>query len=164
MDTSNCTKTMQKLLTLVLVRQGDNVLLGMKKKGFGSGRWNGFGGKVETGETIEQAAIREVQEECMVTVNALEKRGILEFSWESKPDEVLQVHIFCVTDFSGTPAETEEMKPQWYKVNEIPFAEMWPDDQYWFPIFLDGKKFAGKFLFGEGDIIVKQELAVVDTI
>ena len=34
------------------------VLLGMKKRGFGAGRYNGFGGKVEPGETVKEAAIR----------------------------------------------------------------------------------------------------------
>ena len=47
-----------KLLTLAFVTQKDKVLLGLKKKGFGMGRWNGFGGKVEKGETIEEAAKR----------------------------------------------------------------------------------------------------------
>lgn len=48
----------RKLLTLVLVVQPGRVLLGMKKRGFGAGKWNGFGGKVQTGESIEQAARR----------------------------------------------------------------------------------------------------------
>ena len=47
-----------KILTLVLIRESARVLLGMKKRGFGQGRWNGFGGKVEKGETILQGAIR----------------------------------------------------------------------------------------------------------
>ena len=47
-----------KVLTLVLIRESTRVLLGMKKRGFGQGRWNGFGGKVEKGETILQAAVR----------------------------------------------------------------------------------------------------------
>ncbi len=47
-----------KLLTLVFARQPGKILLGMKKRGFGEGRWNGFGGKVEKGETIEQGARR----------------------------------------------------------------------------------------------------------
>ena len=47
-----------KILTLVLIREPARVLLGMKKRGFGQGRWNGFGGKVEKGETILQGAIR----------------------------------------------------------------------------------------------------------
>ena len=49
---------MKKLLTLVLVTRPNQVLLGMKKRGFGMGRWNGFGGKVEKGETILEAAKR----------------------------------------------------------------------------------------------------------
>ena len=47
-----------KVLTLVLIREPTRVLLGMKKRGFGQGRWNGFGGKVEKGETILQGAVR----------------------------------------------------------------------------------------------------------
>lgn len=47
-----------RLYTLVLVVQPERILLGMKKRGFGAGRWNGFGGKVEEGETIEDGAKR----------------------------------------------------------------------------------------------------------
>lgn len=47
-----------KLLTLVLIHQNTRLLLGMKKRGFGVGRWNGFGGKVQPGETILEAAER----------------------------------------------------------------------------------------------------------
>ena len=46
--------------TLVMItdRVKNQILLGMKKRGFGSGKWNGFGGKVEPNETIEEAAKR----------------------------------------------------------------------------------------------------------
>lgn len=47
-----------KLLTLLFVLEPGRVLLGMKKRGFGVGRWNGFGGKVQLGESIEEGAIR----------------------------------------------------------------------------------------------------------
>ncbi len=47
-----------KLLTLLFVLEPGRVLLGLKKRGFGVGRWNGFGGKVEVGESIEEGAIR----------------------------------------------------------------------------------------------------------
>ena len=43
-----------------------SVLLGMKKRGFGVGKWNGFGGKVENGETVFDGAMRELQEECSI--------------------------------------------------------------------------------------------------
>ena len=47
-----------QLLTLVLIMKGKQVLLGMKKRGFGKGKWNGFGGKVQDGEEILDAARR----------------------------------------------------------------------------------------------------------
>lgn len=47
-----------RVFTLVLVVQPSRVLLGMKKRGFGAGLWNGFGGKVQPGESIEEAARR----------------------------------------------------------------------------------------------------------
>ena len=156
-------KSMKKLLTLCIIHQHPKVLLGMKKRGFGAGRWNGFGGKVQSEETIDDAAKRELREEAGVETESLEKVGIIDFEFKGNP-EILQVHIFKSTIFSGEPQESEEMKPQWWHIDEIPFKEMWPDDIYWMPLFLNGKKFKGKFLFGESDIVLEHELSEVDEI
>lgn len=118
----------------------------MKKRGFGSGRWNGFGGKMEEGETIEQATLRELNEEVGITDGQLTKAGVLEFSFQND-EKILQVHIFKLISFSDTSIETEEMKPQWFTFNEIPFPQMWSDDEYWFPLLLNNKLFEGEFLF-----------------
>jgi 8-oxo-dGTP pyrophosphatase MutT (NUDIX family) len=147
----------KKIMTLCVPVQDGKVLLGMKKRGFGMGRWNGFGGKIEPGETIEEAAMRETFEEAEIAVEAMEPVGILEFEFEGNP-QILEVHIFRVTQFSGVPTETEEMKPEWYRDDAIPFKKMWPDDIHWFPLFLAGKKFTGKFLFGPKDAIVRYEI------
>ena len=48
----------RKMLTLAMVRKTNSLLLGLKKKGFGEGKWNGFGGKVEKGETVSEGAVR----------------------------------------------------------------------------------------------------------
>lgn len=151
---------MKKILTLCVIHQNDQVLLGMKKRGFGVGRWNGFGEKLSGSETIEEAAKRETLEEAGVELKNLNKRGIIEFEFQGNP-EILEVHIFHSDSFSGEPTESEEMKPQWFKTNEIPFKDMWPDDIHWFPMFLEGKKFKGKFLFGEADIILEKTLVSV---
>jgi 8-oxo-dGTP diphosphatase/2-hydroxy-dATP diphosphatase len=137
---------MKKLMTLCLVNVNSQILLGYKKRGFGAGRWNGFGGKVNPDETILQAAGRELAEECGITAKALEQKAILRFRFENNPDQI-EAHLFEVMDFEGEPVETEEMRPQWFYQNEIPFDKMWPDDRFWFPYFLDGKKFEGDFLF-----------------
>lgn len=148
----------RKVLTLVIIHKDGNVLLGMKKRGFGVGKYNGFGGKVHDGETIEDAAKRELFEEAGVTANNLEKLGVLDFSWQGKESDVLEVNIFKVTDFSGEPVESEEMKPQWFTIKEIPYEKMWADDKYWLPLFLENKKFKGKFIFDENDKVVEYEL------
>lgn len=148
----------KKVLTLVVIHQGDNVLLGMKKRGFGVGRWNGFGGKVNDGENIEDAAKRELLEESGLVVHGLEKMGVLNFSWKDREGDVLEVNIFKTTNFSGTPKETEEMKPQWFLIKDIPYNNMWADDIYWLPLFFENKKFEGKFLFDEKDAIVAYSL------
>lgn len=152
-----------KLLTLCIVHQDERVLLGMKKRGFGAGRWNGFGGKVGREEEIEDAARRELREEAGIEVSNIEKLGIIEFEFKGNP-ELLEVHIFKATQFAGVPRESEEMRPQWFAIVDIPFQDMWPDDIHWFPLFLAGKRFRGKFLFGPGDTIVDSSLEEVSSL
>lgn len=151
----------KKQLTLCIVHQHPKVLLGMKKRGFGEGRWNGFGGKVQKGEEIDVAARREMKEEAGIEIQSLEKIGILDFEFKGNP-EILEVHIFRAEEFNGEPTESEEMKPSWFHVDEIPFREMWPDDLYWFPLFLKQRKFRGRFLFGEGDAILEKEIRQIN--
>ena len=62
-------------MTLCIVHQDSKVLLGMKKRGFGSGRWNGFGGKVKKEESIEGTVIRESKEEAHIDVTKILKDG-----------------------------------------------------------------------------------------
>ena len=145
---------MKKLLTLCIVHSGDRVLLGMKKRGFGAGKWNGFGGKVNPGESIEGAAARELMEEAGVEAEVLDELGILEFSFRGKQD-VLEVHVYKARTIKGEPHESDEMQPAWFAAGSIPFDAMWPDDRYWMPLFLADKKFKGIFLFDESDAILE---------
>ncbi len=133
-------------MTLCFVIKNEKILLGLKKRGFGSGRYNGFGGKVEAEESLEEAFKRELFEESGLTANSYSKSGVLEFSFQSEA-KVLEVHLFTVRDFSGEPEESEEMAPAWFSFQDIPFAMMWPDDQYFMPYILDNKKFKGRFKF-----------------
>ncbi|KAL2100787.1 hypothetical protein ACEWY4_002548 [Coilia grayii] len=152
-----------KLLTLVLVVQPGRVLLGMKKRGFGAGKWNGFGGKVQAGETIEQAAHRELLEESGLTVDKLDKIGNIKFEFIGET-EILDVHIFRADSFHGEPTESDEMRPQWFDCDKIPFSQMWADDMLWFPLMLQRKKFLGYFKFQGHDLIVEHKLQEVNEV
>ena len=129
-----------------MVFNKEEILLGMKKRGFGVGRWNGFGGKIEDNETIEEGAIRELKEEAGIIPTKMKKIGILEFSFQDDP-KILETHIFKIYEFTGEPSESEEMKPQWFKFENIPFLQMWSDDIYWFPYLINETLFKGSFLF-----------------
>ena len=152
-----------QLNTLVLVHDHPRVLLGMKKRGFGEGKWNGFGGKVQEGESIEQAARREFQEETKADVEDLEKLGVLRFEFQNG-DPTKEMHVFIARTLIGEAAESDEMRPQWFEMDQIPFKEMWEDDLYWMPLFLQGKKFKGTFGFDSDFKMVKNELQEVTEI
>lgn len=154
------TSSRRQLLTLVFIERPGAILLGMKKRGFGAGRWNGFGGKVRAGERIEAAAARETLEECGVTVEAMTEVGVHEFEFAHERGRILEVHVFRVLTYRGAPVETEEMRPEWFPLEAIPYEAMWPDDRFWFPLYLAGQTFRTRFLFGEGDQVLEQKITV----
>jgi 8-oxo-dGTP diphosphatase/2-hydroxy-dATP diphosphatase len=152
-----------KRLTLCLIHQPPRMLLGMKKRGHGEGRWNGFGGKVHEGETMEQAAQRELQEEVGITAASLNHVGTLVFEYPSDP-EPMEVHVFHVDTFTGEPMESDEMRPQWFRTDTLPFEHMWPDDRFWMPLFLAGKKFKGRCVFDAENQIVEHDIHEVESL
>lgn len=159
--------TLKPTTLVFLVKRADNglisdVCLAYKKRGFGTGRFNGVGGKVEAGETIEQGALRETSEEIGVTTKNLSKRAELTFLFPAKPEWDQLVSVYLCESWDGEPVESEEMRPQWFTVEAIPFSEMWPDDPFWLPAVIEGKFVRASFSFGEGDAILAKEIAVAD--
>lgn len=157
-------------MTLVfLVKRGSegvitHICLAMKKRGFGGGKINGVGGKVEQGERIEDAARREAKEEIDVKLSELSKRAVLEFYFSHNPSWNQLVHVYLCEEWENEPKESEEMKPEWYEVGLIPYSSMWADDRFWIPYVLDGKLVKASFTFAENDIISSQEINIVDTL
>jgi len=136
-----------------LIRQGrtDSVLLGLKKRGFGSGKWNGFGGKIEPGETAREAAAREISEECGLVVRPadLVPAGHVMFFFPSEPSFDHDVELFIATAWQDEPRETDEMRPAWFPVRNLPLAEMWRDDAHWLPHVLAGSVVEAEFTFAD---------------
>jgi 8-oxo-dGTP diphosphatase len=125
------------------------VLLGLKKAGFGAGKYAGFGGGVEAGETIEAATVRELEEETgiKVSINDLYPIGHLTFLFPIRPSWSQVVHVFLAQVWQGNPEESDEMKPTWCMIDEIPFESMWDDASYWLPIVLTGKRIKASFVY-----------------
>lgn len=136
-------------------------MLAMKKRGLGHGRFNGAGGKIEPGETVEQATIRECQEEIEVTPTELRQVARLDFLMDSDTAEPwkLDGHVFIATKWQGEPVETEEMAPEWFKLADIPYDRMWADDIYWLPQVLDGKLIRASFVFDKAEKLVSRQVS-----
>lgn len=153
-----------KQLTLLFLVKDKQVLLAMKKRGFGAGRWNGVGGKLDKGETVEQALVRETQEEIDVTPTKFEKRAEIVFDEQHKGvREFMHVHVFVGSKWSGEPKETEEMSPKWFQADQLPFSEMWPDDPFWLPQVLAGKSLKCSFVLDENDQITSHGIEEVSS-
>lgn len=142
----------QKTLCLIIDKKKDEILFGMKKRGFGEGKINGFGGGVENfDESIYHAAIREVSEECSLDIphDAIVKQAEIDFYFPNKDNWNQKVHVFVANNWIGEPRESEEMSVIWYKIKEIPFDKMWDTDKNWMPYILENKKIKAEFFFKE---------------
>ncbi len=152
-------------VTITLLLRDNSILLAMKKRGFGVGKWNGVGGKANKEETIFDAAVRETEEEIGVTPIDLKEVGIINFfhpyNFKNKAINQ-QVHVFVGRQWTGDPVETEEMKPQWFDLDKIPYEQMWWDDEIWFPIILRGSKVKASFMFDKNENIIDQVLETFD--
>ncbi len=135
-----------------------SICLAMKKRGFGVNRWNGAGGKVEQGESVEEAAKREVREEIGVEIESLYKVAELSFFFPHNPAWDQLGNVYFCEEWIGEPKESEEMRPAWFPVDAIPYKEMWPDDIFWLPRALDGNKIEASFTFGEDDKIISKKI------
>ena len=133
--------------TLVFVFRGDEVLLIDKKTGLGRGKVNGPGGKVDPGETPEQCAARECEEELSIQVSDLEYCGRHRFQFVDGYS--IHVWVYRTRSFEGDPMESREAKPLWVHQDAIPYDAMWEDDKFWLPMMIRGEKFQTRWIFDE---------------
>lgn len=136
-----------KRTTLCFPVVDKRVLLAMKKRGFGEGKWNGAGGKLHTKESPEDACRREAFEEFGIRLGTLEDRGIIHFIFKDQADWSSKCHIFVTRNITGTPVETNEMRPQWFDFDAVPYADMWEADALWLPGVLAGGRVGRTYQF-----------------
>jgi 8-oxo-dGTP diphosphatase len=127
------------------------ILLGRKKRGFAQGKIDGFGGKLEAGESLAEAAARELHEETglIATSADLLSLGVVTFIFPHKPSWDQEVHVFEALKWQGVPGESEEMRPEWFSLEDIPYDLMWDDSKYWLPYVLAGKRISARFTYSD---------------
>ena len=157
----------RKHLTLLFLidQSTSKVLLGLKKRGFGVNKFNGFGGKLEPGESVLEGALREMEEESGIKLQRASYAAHVYFEFEGK-DDLMSVHIlraFTNNNEITEAIESEEMRPEWFSFLELPWNKMWIDDFYWLPYVLQGKVFRARFLFRGHDQIISHIIKEVES-
>lgn len=150
-------------VTLLFLLRSNEVLLAMKKRRFGEGRWNGVGGKLEPGETVIEGLVRETDEEIGVAISPTDLTQVAEIDFYFPPGPKSaydqRVHAFIATRWHGDPVETEEMRPAWFPRRNLPFANMWSGDDLWIPDALNGHFITGTMFFNDDETIDRAELS-----
>ncbi|MBE5734913.1 MAG: 8-oxo-dGTP diphosphatase [Clostridiales bacterium] len=147
--------------TLLFLVQDGKILLAEKKRGFGAGKINGVGGKIENGETVESAMIREAQEEIGIKPTKYKEMANITFDeYFAGEKEKVVMSVFVASEYEGVISESDEMKPYWYGLNSIPYDKMFVDDKYWLPHVLDNHFVTAEFDFDEHFNIINSNIAV----
>lgn len=140
------------------------ILLGRKKRGFGVSKWNGFGGKIEAGETFRQCAVRELYEEAHLKAQErdLQLKAFLDFQFPAAPELHHIGYVYLLRSWRGEVRESEEMQPSWFTKESLPYDEMWKADCIWIPKILSGELISGTIVFAaDNDSIASTHFAEV---
>lgn len=87
--------------------------------------WEFAGGKVEQGETMEQALVRECQEELGITIRP---EGVFMTVVHTYPDITVELTIFNASILQGEPKNIEHNDIAWISPEEIPGYDFCPAD------------------------------------
>ena len=137
---------------------GQEVLLGLKQRGFGTGRIVGIGGHVEPGESDLDAAIREAFEETGFRVRPadLYDAGRVVFRFPAAPESDMSVALYRATEWTGVLTASDELDPQWHPVAALPTDRMWDDSRIWLPHVLRGERIDADITYDDAGALVSR--------
>jgi 8-oxo-dGTP diphosphatase len=147
-----------KLATLCYLRANGQTLMlhRVKKQGdMHAGKWNGLGGKLLPGETPEQCAFREVQEECGLTMINPVLRGVLTFPAFSG-EEDWYVFVFVARQFRGTLSDSAEGILAWIDDGQLLDLNLWAGDKIFLTWLDHDLFFSGQFRYREDTLVEYQ--------
>ena len=146
-----------KLATLcyVMDKKSNSTLMiyrNKKKNDYHVGKWNGLGGKFEPGESPEECAIREIEEESGLKVKSVIMKGFITFPLFDGIED-WYVFLFTADDFSGELIDSPEGQLEWIKNEELTEINLWDGDKIFIPWLFNDKFFSAKFNYKDGKFV-----------
>lgn len=108
-----------------IIRQGDTIFATQRGYGDYKDGWEFPGGKIEPGETSEQALVREIQEELDMTVRV--ERHVTDVSYDY-PQFHLEMGCYLCSIAEGTPRLLEHEAARWLAAEDIDSVDWLPAD------------------------------------
>ena len=123
-----------------------------KENDYHQGKWNGLGGKFESGESPEECAIREIKEESGLNVKSVTMKGFITFPmFDGKED--WYVFLFVSDDFKGELIDSNEGDLAWIQNEKLMEINLWEGDKIFIPWLFKDKFFSAKFNYKEGEFV-----------
>ena len=108
-----------------IIKHGNQILATQRGDGDYKGKWEFPGGKIEEGESPEQALIREIKEELDVEIRVNELVDIVEHDY---PTFRLKMSCFYCEIISGDLVLNEHLDAKWLRSNELDTIDWLPSD------------------------------------
>lgn len=137
--------------------EGERILLGRKLRGFGRGNIVLPGGKVEPGEQVIHAAVREFREETGLVLASenLELAAQINFRFSALESADMDCAAFVARSATGSLVTTEELEPLWVDSRSLPTEHMWQDAEHWLPLLVAGEMFTATIVIDADHVSVK---------
>ncbi|MBM4170488.1 MAG: 8-oxo-dGTP diphosphatase [Ignavibacteria bacterium] len=144
-----------QLATLCYVMNKNRTLMihrTKKKNDYHEGKWNGLGGKFDSGESPEECAIREVREESGLIVEKPKLKGFITFPMFDNVKD-WYVFVFTFNEFKGELIESNEGRLDWIPNEKLIELNLWEGDQIFIPWLFQDKFFSAKFNYSNGKFV-----------
>jgi 8-oxo-dGTP diphosphatase len=101
----------------VIINSSNKVLLSKRAEHLHQGgKWEFAGGKVEKGETAEQALLRECKEELAIDIAVCKHLKDIDFDY---PDKQVKLIVFEVSSYVGEPVSNEGQEIAWVSLSDL---------------------------------------------
>ena len=120
------------------------------------GKYNGLGGKIDSGEDVVAGMRREIREEAGIEAEELALCGTISWPGFGKNDEDWFGFIFRIDRWSGTPfAGNHEGALEWVPLARLPELNMWESDRLWLPMVFERspRTFHGVMPYKDGQMV-----------
>lgn len=144
-----------KIATLCYIKNKGKTLLirrTRRKRSLFSGKWNGLGGKLQAGESLEDCVIREIKQESGLFIREPIFKGVLHFPNNLGTDEAWFVFVYVASTYDGKLEKSPEGKVAWIKDRKIKDLDLLPANHYFMPWLDKDVTFSAKFIFNREEL------------